>query len=931
MGEEEQKPAANERPSDNEASNSAHKRQSSIPSEFDTFEDPDGDGDGDDPPMVDAEEQHHPLNGANGDHNTGAAINRDGAKTPTKALQDDNATLAALAASSPKPSFTPGSDDEPDPNGAPSFVLVASLRSQITDLTSQVSSLNTKLVSSYTRIGDFEDDLHERHNEIKALKSQVTELQRSKDTWEREIEAGGWVEKHHVQTEMRGLMTRVLEESKSRESAVQAHSKLETEIENLTSSLFTEANKMVAVERFARARADEKLRSVEESNGDMSRVFEEVQSSLRDTMVKLEEREKEVAALKQRLADAGIALEAGKEEEGSPKTDNTEEGASPLFSDGERVTELKGLALSTPGTPQRGLTIAFQRPRLVTSVVPYNEFVSFVTYLRQLRVQVLSRPQDYAGYPHQGSSTISTRGFGANPSQPPPPVPISIPPATLLAPHLPLSTHSSQPFVKRCVEEDSDPGLRLDYAPGLGFLSRRTVGTAILDGTLLIEPTYSGSTLPSSTCALCGCGLEKWWTGGELPTMSNAPAKVVNQTMRKVLGGSGWSIPNFSSSSRNNSKQDVSSSNSTPTTPGPTSPTGGEAPFNFSGSSQNLQIHIFRVNDTSTARYAICPVYCLPRLRAVCEFWTYIRAMERGLLLEEGFHFVGGKGVNGALAESRAGSGSNVSLPANGTGSRNASKASLVGLKSVENLAATPIRKVDIAALEQEAEDSEKKDGEEPSSPVVVVSDEKEKKEEGKVDGEKHVEASSEEKSEEEKKERDGSSSEQEDDKDVDHSSPKTADEGGNTPMLSAPSSPVTISPSQSPTLNRPPVPKRSQARTPASASVASSATATPTPATVAGGATLSPVPPKLPPRHPNHHTVLAAAQSSSMQAAHSHAGGAKATQGGAKASELGGLVDAMEIVGGATGWEDRCWAEVVRLKESIFWTRVAREQLDEI
>lgn len=74
-------------------------------------------------------------------------------------------------------------------------MLVAALRSQITDLTSQVTSLNSKLVSSYTRIGDLDDDLHDRTDEVSHFKLRVAELERSKESWEREIEVGGWVER----------------------------------------------------------------------------------------------------------------------------------------------------------------------------------------------------------------------------------------------------------------------------------------------------------------------------------------------------------------------------------------------------------------------------------------------------------------------------------------------------------------------------------------------------------------------------------------------------------------------------------------------------------------------------------------------------------------------------------------------------------------
>ena len=76
-----------------------------------------------------------------------------------------------------------------------SFVLLASLRSQITDLSSQVTSLNSKLVSSYTRIGDLEDDLHDKGQKESRAQAQVEALQNDKISWETQIESGGWIER----------------------------------------------------------------------------------------------------------------------------------------------------------------------------------------------------------------------------------------------------------------------------------------------------------------------------------------------------------------------------------------------------------------------------------------------------------------------------------------------------------------------------------------------------------------------------------------------------------------------------------------------------------------------------------------------------------------------------------------------------------------
>lgn len=104
-----------------------------------------------------------------------------------RAQTQDDATLASLALSS-------SSTDLLDLD-SPSFLLVASLRSQITDLTSQVTGLNSKLVGAYNRNGDLEDVVHEREEEIARLRERERGLVEEKKGWEREIERGGWVER----------------------------------------------------------------------------------------------------------------------------------------------------------------------------------------------------------------------------------------------------------------------------------------------------------------------------------------------------------------------------------------------------------------------------------------------------------------------------------------------------------------------------------------------------------------------------------------------------------------------------------------------------------------------------------------------------------------------------------------------------------------
>ena len=72
---------------------------------------------------------------------------------------------------------------------------LARLKSQISELTSQVTSLNGKLVQSYNRVGGLEDDIHGRSIEVKDLQSKVEKLEAERRTWEERYEGGLLVEK----------------------------------------------------------------------------------------------------------------------------------------------------------------------------------------------------------------------------------------------------------------------------------------------------------------------------------------------------------------------------------------------------------------------------------------------------------------------------------------------------------------------------------------------------------------------------------------------------------------------------------------------------------------------------------------------------------------------------------------------------------------
>lgn len=110
-------------------------------------------------------------------------------------------------------------------------------------------------------------------------------------------------------------------------------------------------------------------------------------------------------------------------------------------------------------------------------------------------------------------------------------------------------------FYKRVLTEDIEPALRLDTAPGLSWLARRSVINSMCEGSLIVEPVLPSAGLYPFACSLCG---------------ENRPGD------------------------------------------------------------DNARSHRFRVSEAESAqRYPLCP-YCLNRVRASCDFLSFLRMIKDG-------------------------------------------------------------------------------------------------------------------------------------------------------------------------------------------------------------------------------------------------------------------------------------------------------------
>ncbi|KAH7925454.1 hypothetical protein BV22DRAFT_1064951 [Leucogyrophana mollusca] len=448
--------------------------------------------------------------------------------------------------------------------------IIASLRSQVTDLFSQVTQLNGKLVSSYDRVSDLEDQLHESASSLRNASVTISSLELERTHHLAALNTGLLVEKAHVTAELTRLMERATEEAAQRGQAESARQDIEKDLDDLSATLFDQANTMVAEARLGQARSERKVREAE----DALKGAEEAVKGMQTQMQALQE-EKERA---EREADeARVSMGKGKW---------VERGREDVI----RRTEL----------------------RLMTTHVPYAEFVAFITHLRGLRS-----------------------------SQPQPPV---------------ISGLLVQPFLARLLTEDSEPTVRLDLAPSLNWLSRRSVLAAIHTGMLIVEPIAFTSLLqelhphaqgspPSVTCALCGTAIvqaQPTLTAEKPPSHPLASLARSRNNSGHVSTGSWFknplsttNLPLTSTPANSAAPEQIYifrlsalSSSSAPHNPPPAVVTSPSQSPSSSKSGTRPPAHPTntRAQPAQTPPYPLCTSnYCLLRLRSTCSLWAFVR------------------------------------------------------------------------------------------------------------------------------------------------------------------------------------------------------------------------------------------------------------------------------------------------------------------
>ncbi|KAI1211937.1 uncharacterized protein F4807DRAFT_382283 [Annulohypoxylon truncatum] len=380
------------------------------------------------------------------------------------------------------------------------------------DLDQEVATLSTKLINAINHQTSLDDTLSATRQELENSLERIQELEDLVAQQRETLSGDVWVKRKSVEAEKTKLLARIAEEKRLRGEVEKDKKKIEQELETLTVSLFEEANRMVIT-------AKEDAKKEQEA---LHRKNEQLKAQLTDAESIMKSQQEQLAQLK--LVMEQLTVERDNHSGTAP--------SSPGFSkfdsrdDDTQISEDAlnlAAAESIPPTYPTNLNHLIH-PILRTDLPAFDDFVSLIqTSKRASNSRASSGSYSglnpllgfggsgHASAPSNSStvslSTISTPSANVSPQTP------NTPASALSAgsaASTPLPSLKDSKFYKRVCVEDIEPTLRLDMAPGLSWLARRSVLHAMIDGTLVVEPVPTTSPFKAISkpqfypCSLCG-------------------------------------------------------------------------------------------------------------------------------------------------------------------------------------------------------------------------------------------------------------------------------------------------------------------------------------------------------------------------------------------------------------------------------------------
>ncbi|PHH75846.1 hypothetical protein CDD82_4245 [Ophiocordyceps australis] len=435
-----------------------------------------------------------------------------------------------LASKSPSTSHLPKISLTPSPLPVPFFndemstlpdprrrALSAASPHDHPGLDGEVATLSTKLVKAINHQTVLDDTLTATRQELQAARDRIHELENANQQ-QRDMMAGDvWVrrstldaDRKAIQAEKKSLQAKLTEETNKRLDTDAEKRKMEQELENLTTALFEEANQMVIA-------AKEEAQVQHEA---LQRKIDQLKTQLADSESLLKSQQEQLCKLKQVME-----CMAAERDDQTTGTTPSSPGIYRLESSEDYAAQPNGLHGSSPSpdsmTPCNPTNLHhLVQPVLRTDLATFEDFSLLARSSQQRRGSRVSSGSlgsltalalglggsTSSAHPSNASTSSLSASVAATSSAPQSPnTPASTASAASSAP---VTNLTSTRFYKRVLAEDIEPTLRLDIAPGLSWLARRSVLTSMTDGSLVVEPVSTTPTtspkLHTHPCSLCG-------------------------------------------------------------------------------------------------------------------------------------------------------------------------------------------------------------------------------------------------------------------------------------------------------------------------------------------------------------------------------------------------------------------------------------------
>jgi hypothetical protein len=357
------------------------------------------------------------------------------------------------------------------------------------DLSQEVSLLSTKLINAINYQTNLDDSLQHTRHELEAANRENARLRAEKKSLDDMVANGMLIRRSVMDQTVGRLRVELSRERAAREEAEKARKQTDAELESLTTALFEEANTMVAA-----ARKD--TEAVEKRNS-------QLKGQISDTELLLASQQEQLQDLKLTM---GRMSERGDNDTtaGRDSIPSTPIGSSAAMFDAMQLSPNASHIADIP--PEHPLYFSQLLTPVLRSDIP--AYLDFQDLLQTAR-KAMGHSRGPSGNNSAGGLNSSSQTNLASTSSPSLPGAFSFstnssPQSTSYASTAPPLKDSK--FYKRSLVEDIEPTLRLDLAPGLSFLSRRTVLSSLLQGSMVVEPFMPQTKFygPIFSCALCG-------------------------------------------------------------------------------------------------------------------------------------------------------------------------------------------------------------------------------------------------------------------------------------------------------------------------------------------------------------------------------------------------------------------------------------------